>query len=102
MKKKSILLLFISSLLLIGCSANSRDSKSNAIASLFESAIKESQESASNDVSVPSVVDIESSSLDESESISSDMTSETKPLDAPVYEKIDIDLTTMNATMVKK
>ena len=100
MKKNSVLVLFISSLLLIGCSANSRDSKSNAIASLFESAMKESQASDSAIVSKSSAINTEPFSLGESEAISSDITSETKPLDAPVYEKIDIDLTTMNATMV--
>ena len=77
--KKIALLTTISAILLItGCASNGHlNSRNNPIASLFSS--KES--------STPS-------------SIISESSGEQSQNDYPVYEKIDVDLTTMNATMV--
>ena len=113
MKRKTSLIFFISTLLLLGCTANTRDSKSNAIASLFENAKKESQSSSIEETSslsnseksiegsesIVSFIDeseSQSSSLSEANSSSSDIASSS----IPSYEKIDVDLTIMNSTMV--
>ena len=77
MKRKNIIFLSLVLITLLGCSANSHGSRSNIMASLFNSG--ESAEES-----------IDSIESDNSIAIS----------DAPTYENIDIDLTTMSATMV--
>ena len=91
MKKIGTSLLFLTALLLTGCSSNGlhAGSRFNLISSLFENA-ERSQESVHDESSIAT-------------NKSDDNSSETKvssSLDYPKYETIDIDLTTMNATMV--
>ena len=90
MKKIGTSFLFLSALLLTNCLANDTHagSKFNLISSLFENA-ERSQESTS-----------EESSTHTNESNSNNGNSVSSSLDYPKYETIDIDLTTMNATMV--
>ena len=91
MKKIGTSLLFLTALLLTGCSSNGlhAGSRFNLISSLFENA-ERSQESAHDESSI---------TTDESDDNSSE-TKASSSLDYPKYETIDIDLTTMNATMV--
>ena len=91
MKKIGTPLLFLSALLLTSCLSNNGHvgSRFNLISSLFENADK-SQESAQEEPS--SVIDKPSDNSSEVIVSSS--------LDYPKYENIDVDLTTMNATMV--
>ena len=91
MKKIGTPLLFLSALLLTSCLSNNGHvgSRFNLISSLFENAEK-SQESAQEEPS--SVIDKPSDNSSEVIVSSS--------LDYPKYENIDVDLTTMNATMV--
>lgn len=91
MKKIGTSLLFLLSLLLTSCLSNNTHggSRFNLISSLFENA-ERSQESTHEEPS--SVIDKPSDNSSKTE-ISS-------PLDYPKYENIDVDLTTMNATMV--
>ena len=91
MKKIGTSLLFLSALLLTSCLSNNghAGSRFNLISSLFENADK-SQESAQEEPS--SVIDKPSDNSSEVIVSSS--------LDYPKYENIDVDLTTMNATMV--
>ena len=91
MKKIGTSLLFLSALLLTSCLSNNGHvgSRFNLISSLFENADK-SQESAQEEPS--SVIDKPSDNSSEVIVSSS--------LDYPKYENIDVDLTTMNATMV--
>ena len=91
MKKIGTSFLFLSALLLTSCLSNGNHagSRFNLISSLFENA-ERSQETA-----------YDKSSIGTNESV--DNSSETKvssSLDYPKYETIDINLTTMNATMV--
>ena len=82
MKKQTVLLLTSITLLIAGCAGgNHLNSRNNPIASLFEkySSEEETETSKETDTSINSG----------SGSIS-----------YPVYENIDVDLTTMNATMV--
>ena len=122
MRKKVGFVILVSSLLLIGCAAHSRDSKSNAIASLFENAKKESQSSSSleelsslnsgdkssfssveesleSDENIASTFSQSQSSSSE-ETISSHQESISSTSIAPTYDHIDVDLTSMNSTMV--
>ena len=86
MKKIGTYILFLSSLLLTSCLANNahKGSRFNLISSLFENA--ERSESSQ-----------EESSLEPNKSSG---TTALTSLDYPKYETIDVDLTTMNATMV--
>ena len=86
MKKIGTYILFLSSLLLTSCMANNahKGSRFNLISSLFENA--ERSESSQ-----------EESSLEPNKSSG---TIALSSLDYPKYETIDVDLTTMNATMV--
>lgn len=86
MKKIGTYILFLSSLLLTSCLANNahKGSRFNLISSLFENA--ERSESSQ-----------EESSLEPNKSSG---TTALSSLDYPKYETIDVDLTTMNATMV--
>lgn len=86
MKKIGTYILFLSSLLLTSCLANNahKGSRFNLISSLFENA--ERSESSQ-----------EESSLEPNKSSG---TIALSSLDYPKYETIDVDLTTMNATMV--
>ena len=127
-KRTSLILIFLP--LLMGCSIQTHNSKSNAIASLFENAKSSQSSSASVDSSInsssESIVEseIKPSSVNESEptgigedesssnsEMISDITSETnssneeiissgKPSIAPTYDRVDVDLTEMNSTMV--
>ena len=87
MKKIGTYLLFLSSLLLTSCLSNNahQGSRFNLISSLFENA-ERSQESSH-----------EESSLEPNKSSGNTALSS---LDYPKYETIDVDLTTMNATIV--
>lgn len=91
MKKTGTSLLFLTALLLTGCSSNGlhAGSRFNLISSLFENA-ERSQESVHDESSI---------ATNESDDNSSE-TIVSSSLDYPKYETIDIDLTTMNATMV--
>lgn len=85
MKKSVLLLAFSTIFYLIACSENSHiNSKNNIIASLFSSSV--SSISESEDVVSYSEEQINNSSNSE--------------INYPVYNKIDIDLTTMNSTLV--
>lgn len=85
MKKIGTSLLFLSTILITGCvSSNTHGgSRFNLISSLFENAEQNDKSSNSSIESVDSSGNISSISLD-----------------YPKYDAIDIDLTTMNATMV--
>ena len=91
MKKIGTPLLFLSALLLTSCLSNNGHvgSRFNLISSLFENADK-SQESAQE----------EPSSFIDKPSDNSSEVIVSSSLDYPKYENIDVDLTTMNATMV--
>ena len=91
MKKIGMSLLFLSALLLTSCLSNNTHggSRFNLISSLFENADR-SQE----------LTNEESSETSNESNDNSDETSVSSTLDYPKYETIDIDLTTMNATMV--
>ena len=91
MKKIGTSLLFLSVLLLTGCFSNNdhKGSRFNLISSLFENAEK-SQESFHEESS--DVTNVSNGNSGEIAASSS--------LDYPKYDAIDIDLTTMNATMV--
>ena len=87
MKKIGTSLLFLSILLLTSCSTNGGHvgSRFNLISSIFEAA-ERSQESAQDEPS--------------REPNSSGNITSSNTLDYPKYDTIDVDLTTMNATMV--
>ena len=87
MKKIGTSFLFLSALLLTSCLSNGNHagSRFNLISSLFENA-EQSQESTNKESSIAN------DNSDGNVAFSS--------LDFPKYETIDIDLTTMNATMV--
>ena len=85
MKKCLFLLL---SLLLVSCAASGRNSRNNLMASLFNSENISSIHSSN----ITSESSLESSSLI--------MSSDSSSNSAPVYDKVDVDLTEMNATLV--
>lgn len=89
MKNKNKLILLAIPFLLASCAVSSRDSKSNLIASLFESSQSSTQSSSENQLS--------SSSSSLSVTTSSSLISSSE---APIYDHIDVDLTTMSSTMV--
>ena len=93
MKKSVLLLAFSTIFYLIACSENSHiNSKNNIIASLFSSSISSKSESEIIESSSQEQIS-QTSSISESYSSNNEM-------NYPVYNKIDIDLTTMNATLV--
>ena len=125
-KRTSLILIFLP--LLMGCSIQTHNSKSNAIASLFENA-KSSQSSPSSVADSSLISGNESSFESETQSsflfsesaqivtseeiasVHSEITSEpqssieevisgNKSSIAPIYDKVDVDLTKMNSTMV--
>ena len=91
MKKIGTSLLFLTALLLTGCSSNGlhAGSRFNLISSLFENA-ERSQESTNEESSIATY---QSNNNSSGNYVSSS-------LDYPKYDTIDIDLTAMNATMV--
>lgn len=88
MKKRSLLIIAFTSLIIAGCTnSNHLNSRNNPIASLFKSSDSQITTSKEDVTSISEIV-IESSSTSESSE------------EFPTYENIDIDLTKMNATMV--
>ena len=90
MKKIGTSLLFLSAILITSCFSNAHNnSRVNLISSLFENA--ENSTFSSSEIEKTSV---------EPEISSNPISSSTSEVYYPKYETIDIDLTTMNATMV--
>ena len=95
MKKIFKSILFLTSLLLTSClSGNHTGSRVNYISSLFEEADKSLNQNSETSVEVTS-----GEETNNSEEITNSI-EETSSTYFPTYDKIDVDLTTMNATMV--